>query len=225
MFTYPPSPRTEEDDVLHGVRVPDPYRWLEEIDSEQTRRWVEAQNEVTFGYLDRGAIRQRLTELWNYERYGVPFVRGGRIFFTRNDGLQNQSVLYWMGSQSDEPKLLLDPNLLSEDGTVALVGHAVSEDGKLLAYGLASSGSEWTEDGGGFYYSRYDEPEEGLAFKGTNYYHKLYYHRIGAPQAEDELVYERPDHKEWGLGGYVTQDGRYLIVYVWVGTNRENGIV
>lgn len=257
MFTYPPSPRTEESEVLHGVQVPDPYRWLEEIDSEQTRRWIEAQNEVTFGYLDqipsRSAIRQRLTELWNYEQYGVPFVRGGRIFFTRNDGLQNQSVLYWMGSPGDEPKLLLDPNLLSEDGTVALVGHAVSEDGRLLAYGLASSGSDWTEwrvreidtgldltdhlqwvkfsdaswthDGGGFYYGRYDEPEEGMAFKETNYFHKLYYHRIGTPQAEDELVYERPDHKEWGLGGYVTDDGHYLIVYVWVGTDRENGIV
>jgi prolyl oligopeptidase len=253
---YPDSPRTDHADVVHGVRVPDPYRWLEEVNSEQTQRWIEAQNGVTFEYLSqipaREKIRQRITELWDYEKYGAPFKRGGRYFFTRNDGLQNQDVLYWMASLEAEPQVLLDPNRLSEDGTVALTGYAVSEDGRMLAYGLAASGSDWqewrvreveagrdledylqwvkfsgaawTHDGQGFYYSRYDEPEEGLAYKGANYYHKLFYHRLGRPQGEDELVYERPDQREWGFNGQVTEDGRYLIIWVWRGTQRENGI-
>lgn len=253
---YPASPRGDVVETLHGVPVPDPYRWLEDIDSEQTAAWIEAQNEVTFGYLAqipaREQIARRVTELWNFEKFGVPFKRGGRYFFTRNDGLQNQDVLYWMASLDDEPRLLIDPNLLSEDGTVALTGHAVSEDGRLLAYGLSASGSDWQEwhvrevdtgrdlddhlkwvkfsdaswdrAGQGFYYSRYDEPAEGEAYKGANYYHKLYYHRVGTPQSADELVYQRPDQKEWGFGGYVTEDGRYLVIFVWKGTHRENGL-
>jgi prolyl oligopeptidase len=135
MFSYPDSPRSQVVDEMHGVQVPDPYRWLEEIDAEQTRDWIAAQNRVTFTYLEqiaaRNGIRQRVTELWDYEKVGVPLTRGGRYFFTYNDGLQNQSVLYWMSSLDDEPQVLLDPNQLSEDGTVALVGYAVSEDGEL----------------------------------------------------------------------------------------------
>lgn len=255
-FEYPPSPRGDTVDTLHGVEVPDPYRWLEDIDSEQTKEWIAAQNRVTFEYLDRIPVRarinRRIAELWDFEKYGVPFKRGGRYFFTRNDGLQNQSVLYWMESLAAEPQVLLDPNQLSEDGTVAMTGYEVSEDGRLLAYGLSASGSDWQEwhvrevdtgrdlddrlawakftdaswtlDGQGFFYSRYDEPEEGAEYKGANYYHKLYYHRIGTPQAADDLVYDRPDQKEWGLNGYVTEDGHYLIVFVWQGTQRENGI-
>jgi prolyl oligopeptidase len=253
---YPDSPRTDDADIIHQVRVPDPYRWLEDIGSAQTRSWIEAENQVTFEYLDhipaREKIRQRITELWNYEKYDTPLKWGGRYFFTRNDGLQNQSVLYWLESLEAEPKVLLDPNKLSEDGTVALTGGAVSEDGQWLAYALSSSGSDWqewrvrevdsgrdtkdhlkwvkfstaswTHDGQGFFYSRYDEPQEEMALKGANYYHKLYYHRLGTPQAEDELVYERPDHKEWGFHGHVTEDGRYLIITVSQGTQRENGI-
>jgi prolyl oligopeptidase len=253
---YPKSPRTDQVDVLHGVQIVDPYRWLEDINSEQTQAWIQAENQVTFEYLDRipvrERIRQRITELWDYEKYDVPFKRGERYFFTRNDGLQNQSVLYWMESLEAEPKVLLDPNQLSEDGTVALTGYAVSEDGKLLAYGLSSSGSDWqewqvrevdsgrdledhlewvkfsgaswTHDGAGFFYSRYDEPEEGMEYKGANYYQKLYYHRVGTPQSEDELVYERPDQKEWGFGGQVSEDDRYLIISVSKGTHRENGV-
>jgi prolyl oligopeptidase len=236
--------------------VPDPYRWLEEIDSQQTRAWIAAQNQVTFDYLGQipahREINRRLTELWDYEKYGIPFKRGGRYFFTRNDGLQNQSILYWMESLDDEPKVLLDPNQLSEDGTVALMDFAASDDGQLLAYGLSVlgsdwqewyvrevdssrdledriqwvkfSGASWTRDGRGFYYSRYDAPEEGTQYKGANYYQKLYYHRIGTPQTADRLVYERPDRKEWGFGGHVTEDGRYLILSVSKGTHRENGI-
>jgi len=243
-------------DVLHGVRVPDPYRWLEELDSEETRAWVEAQNELTYGYLEqipaRAAIRERLTELWNYPKIGLPHKRGGRYFLEQNDGLQNQYVLYWMASLQEEPRVLLDPNALSDDGTVALTGYAVSEDGALLAYGLSSAGSDWqewrvrqvesgqdrddvvqwvkfgtvswTHDGLGFFYSRFDAPEEGSAFKGTNQAHKLTYHRLGTPQSEDILIYERPDQPEWYLAGWVTEDGRYLAISVYHGTRRENAL-
>jgi prolyl oligopeptidase len=255
-LAYPETPHTDQVDLVHGVSVPDPYRWLEEIDSQQTRAWIAAQNQVTFDYLGQipahREINRRLTELWDYEKYGIPFKRGGRYFFTRNDGLQNQSILYWMESLDDEPKVLLDPNQLSEDGTVALMDFAASDDGQLLAYGLSVlgsdwqewyvrevdssrdledriqwvkfSGASWTRDGRGFYYSRYDAPEEGTQYKGANYYQKLYYHRIGTPQTADRLVYERPDRKEWGFGGHVTEDGRYLILSVSKGTHRENGI-
>jgi prolyl oligopeptidase len=253
---YPESPREDVVEVMHGVEVPDPFRWLEEIDSEQTQNWIAAQNRVTSEYLGQipahKEIKTRLSELWDYEKYGVPLKRGGRYFFTRNAGLQNQSVLYWLESLEDEPQVLLDPNELSEDGTVALTGYEVSDDGRLLAYGVSASGSDWQEwyvqevdsgqlledhlawvkfsgvswtpDSQGFFYSRYDEPQEGAAYKGANYYHKLYYHRVGTPQAADELVYERPDRKEWGFGGVVTEDGRYLLIVVWKGTHRENGV-
>jgi prolyl oligopeptidase len=256
MLNYPKTLRIDTVDTLHGIEVPDPYRWLEEIDSEQTQAWIAEQNRLTFDYLSqiptREQIATRIAELWNYEKYDTPFKRGGRYFFTRNDGLQNQSVLYWMESLEDDPRILLDPNLLSGDGTVALTNYAVSDDGKLLAYGLSAAGSDWQEwrvrkvDGGrdledhlewvkfsgaswtadsqGFYYSRYDEPQGGAEYKGANYYQKLYYHRVGTPQAEDELIYGRPDQKEWGFSGYVTEDGRYLIIFVWTGTHRENGV-
>ena len=239
-LSYPPAAQTDHHDVLHGVEVPDPYRWLEDLDSEQTRAWIEAQNRLTAEYLaqipQREPIRERLTELWNYEKYGVPFERGGRFFFTCNDGLRNQAVLYWMEHLADEPKVLLDPNLLSDDGTVALMSYAVSEDGRTLAYALAASGSDWLEwhlrevesgrdlpdriawskfsgaswmpDGSGFFYSRYDAPAEGQTYKGANYYHKLYFHRVAMPQEADELVYERPDQKEWGFGGTISEDGQ-----------------
>jgi prolyl oligopeptidase len=255
-LNYPHTPRTDTVDNLHGVEVPDPYRWLEEIDSEHTQVWITAQNQLTFDYLaqipPRESIARRITELWNFEKYGVPFKRGGRYFFTRNDGLQDQDVLYWLDSLEVEPQLLLDPNQLSADGTVALTGYSVSDDGRLLAYGLSASGSDWQEwrvreveagrdlddylawvkfsgaswtgDNAGFFYSRYDEPAEGAEYKGANYYHKLYYHRLGTTQASDELVYERPDQKEWGFDGQVTEDGCYLVISVWRGTDRENGV-
>jgi prolyl oligopeptidase len=254
---YPRTARTDTVDTLHGIDVPDPYRWLEELDSEQTRAWIAEQNRLTFDCLSqipaRERIATRIAELWNYEKYDPPFKRGGRYFFTCKDGLQNQTVLYWMESLEDKPKVVLDPNLLSEDGTVALTSYTVSDDGRLLAYGLSTAGSDWQEwrvrevesgrdlddhlewvkfsdaswapDNQGFYYSRYDEPEEGTEYKGANYYHKLYHHRIGTPQTADELVYERPDQKEWLFGGHVTEDGRYLIISVWIGTHRENAIL
>ncbi len=253
---YPHCPHSDHVDVLHGVSVADPYRWLEELDSESTRAWVQAENQLTNDFLaqipEREHLVRRITELWDFEKFGVPFQAGGRIFFTRNDGLQNQSVLYWLDGLDGEPQELLDPNTLSADGTVALTGYAVSEDGRLLAYALSSAGSDWkewrvrrvddgcdledvvqwskfsgaswTHDGGGFFYSRYDAPAEGLAYKGANYDQKLCYHRLVTPQDQDELVYERPDHKEWGFGAQVSEDGRYLVVAVWQGTQRENGL-
>ncbi len=251
-------PHTRMDDfveILHGREVPDPYRWMEDLESEEVRDWIEAQNEITFDFLERSPLRekiqQRMTALWNYEKYSPPYKRAGRYFFAFNDGLQNQDVLYWLEDLEGEPQVLMDPNTLSEDGTVALSGAAVSKDGNYLAYGLSDAGSDWqtwrvrrVEDGEdlpdkiewvkfsgaswdgqgeGFFYSRYDVPD-GAALKQANYYHKLYYHRLGTNQSEDRLVYERPDQKEWGFNGVVTEDGRYLVIYVWHGTAAENGL-
>ncbi|MCI0486232.1 MAG: prolyl oligopeptidase family serine peptidase [Blastocatellia bacterium] len=255
-LVYPVTKKLEQYDDYHGTKVADPYRWLEDADSAETRAWVEAQNKVTFAYLDRiparPRIKERLTKLWNYEKYGTPFKQGGRYFYFKNDGLQNQSVLYTVTSLDGNPKVLLDPNTLSSDGTVALAGLSITDDGKLMAYGLAASGSDWTEwkvrdvetgkdladnikwvkfsgaswtrDGKGFFYSRYDEPKEGQKMSGANYYQKLYYHRIGTSQSEDALIYERPDRKELGFGGNVTEDGRFLIISVWQGTEQKNRV-
>ena len=251
-------PKTRADDFfeeLHGHKVPDPYRWMEDLDGDELRQWINAENELTFTFLEQSSLREkirtRMTELWNYEKYSPPYKRGGRFFFTHNDGLQNQNVLFWTDSLDEEPKVLLDPNSLSEDGTVALSGAAVSWDGRYLAYGLSDAGSDWqtwhirrVDDGEdleesiewvkfsgaswdgankGFFYSRYDAPESA-ALKQANYFHKLYYHKMGTPQSEDHLIYERPDQKEWGFNGAVTEDGRYLIIYVWHGTASENGV-
>src|ERR1051326_542988 len=148
-LAYPPARRVNQVDDFHGTKVADPYRWLEEENSPETRAWIEAENKLTFDYLSRIAerprIKERLTQLWNYERYGIPFQEGGRYFFTRNDGLQNQSALYMLQSLDAAPQLLLDPNALSPDGTVALSGSSVNDDGKLLAYGLSTPGSDWQE--------------------------------------------------------------------------------
>jgi len=253
---YPPTRETNQIDDYHGTKIPDPYHWLEDDNSAETKAWVEAQNKGTFGYLEqipeRQAIKERLTRLWNFERYGVPFKEGGRYFLTRNDGLQNQSVLYTLDPLGATPRLLLDPNKLSADGTAALSGMAVSDDGNLIAYGVATAGSDWqewkvrdvfraedlsdqikwvkfsgaswTKDGKGFFYSRYDEPKPGQQLKGVNYFQKLYFHRLGAPQSEDPLIYERPDHKDWGFGGQVTDDGNYLIISVSQGTDTRNRV-
>lgn len=252
---YPMTRKGDQVDDYHGVKVADPYRWLEDLDSEETRQWVEAENKLTFAFLDaipqRAAIRERLTKLWNFEKYGVPFREGNRYFYTRNSGLQNQSVLYTVTSLDAQPQMILDPNTLSTDGTVAVSGLQVSPDGKLLAYSLSASGSDWqewkvrdvetskdlsdhlkwvkfsgvswTRDGKGFFYSRYDEPKAD-ALRGTNYFQKVYYHKLGTPQAEDVLVFERPDQKDWLFGGAVTEDGNYLIVTIYEGTDVKNRV-
>lgn len=254
--TYPQTRAVTQIDDYNGVAIEDPYRWLEDLDSKETAAWVAAENKVTFGFLEqipaRQAIKARLTKLWDYEKYGLPGKEGGRYFFSRNTGLQNQSVLYWAESLAAEPRVLIDPNTLSKDGTMALAGVAISDDGKLMAYGLAEAGSDWiqykvrevdtgkdledhlrwikfsgaswTRDGKGFYYSRYDEPKEGNPLENANYFHKLYYHRLGTPQSEDRLIYERPDHKDWQINGGVTEDGQYLIIDSSVGTDPKNRI-
>lgn len=256
-FTYPPSRKDESVvDDYNGTKVADPYRWLEDPDSAETRQWVEAQNQLTFGYLEkipaRERIKARLTALWNYEKFGVPSHHGKHYVYTRNSGLQNQSVLYVADALDAEPRMLLDPNTLSKDGTVALAGTAFTDDGNLMAYGLAASGSDWnewhvrdvrtgkdlpdvihwvkfsgaswTKDGKGFFYSRYDEPKAAEALKGANYFQKLYFHKLGTPQEQDVLVYERKDQKEWGFGGSVTDDGRYLLINVSHGTETKNQV-
>jgi prolyl oligopeptidase len=254
---YPKTAKTNVVDHYHGTEVADPYRWLEDDNSPQTKAWVEAQNKVTFAYLNeipgRDAIKERLTQLWNFERYGVPFKEGDRYFYSRNDGLQNQSVLYTVDSLDGEPRVLLDPNTLSADGTVALAGISVSDDGNLLAYGLAIAGSDWNEwkvrdvrtsedlpdhlkwvkfsgaswakDGSGFFYSRYDAPKPGDALKGVNKFHKLYFHKLGTDQSVDELIYERPDQPDWGFGGAVTEDGKYLVIEASEGTDPKNRVL
>ena len=254
---YPKSKVVDQIDDYHGTKINDPFRWLEDVDSEETKNWVVEQNKLTFDYLEsipaRARFKQRLTELWNFERYGLPRQYGKTYFYTYNNGLQNQNVLY-TASSIDEAglttqKLLLDPNLLSQDGTVALSGYVPSDDGKYLAYGVAESGSDWnvwrvrdvatgqdlsdtirwvkfstvawTSDHLGFFYSRYDEPKE-KEFTGVNYFQKLYYHRIGTDQSQDVLVYERPDQKEWGFGASVSDDGKYLAISVWRGTEKKS---
>ena len=255
-ITYPQAQQKDQGETLHGVHVPDPYRWLEDLDSEQTRQWIEKQSQLTTDYLNkipqRNAIQKRIETLWNYEKFGIPFKRQNRLFFSRNDGLQNQNVIYHMPTPDADPIELLDPNTLSEDGTVALSGHATNKEGNLFAYGLSEAGSDWqswkvrnvdtkedledhiqwvkfsrpswTPDSTGFYYSRFDEPKDGAELKDALYYQKLYFHKLGTPQSEDTLIYERPDQKEWGFAGHVTEDGHYLIIHVWKGTHRENGI-
>ncbi|QRK08729.1 S9 family peptidase [Archangium violaceum] len=251
---YPAARKDSVVDNYHGTEVADPYRWLENPDSPESRQWIEAENQLTFGYLEkipvRARLKQRMTELWDYEKYSVPWREGSRYFFHRNNGLQNQSVLYTADSLEAEPRVLLDPNTLSADGTVALAGLDITQDGNLMAYGVASAGSDWkeirvrdvrtgkdlpdvvkwvkfsnpswTKDGKGFFYSRYDEPKAGEALSGTNYYQKLYFHKLGTAQSEDTLVYERKDQKEWGIGGFVTDDGRYLVIDITRGTERKN---
>jgi prolyl oligopeptidase len=252
---YPDTRRIDHVDTYHGQQVPDPYRWLEEDvrDSEAVADWVERQNEVTFGYLKqiptRDRIIGRLTELWDYEKYGTPFKKGDRYFYSKNDGLQNQSVLYTMKSLDDEPQVLIDPNLWSEEGTVALSGMAVSDDATYLAYGVADAGSDWNtwhvmeidtgkvlqdelrwvkfsgaswnKEGSGFYYSRFDEPKEGDAFQSLNLNQKVYFHEVGTPQSADQLIYKRSDHPEWGFGAEVSEDDHYLVITVWKGTDDK----
>ena len=252
---YPQTKKVDQVDELHGVKIADPYRWLEDLDSPETAAWVAAQNEVTFGYLKeipaREPIKARIMNLWNFEKFGIPFEEGGRYFYSRNAGLQNHSVLYVVDALDGEPRELLDPNKLSDDGTVALSSLSISEDGRYMAYGLSTAGSDWVEfkvrdvqtgkdlddhlkwikfsgaswkkDGRGFFYSRYDEPQ-GDELEEVNYYQKLCYHQLGTPQTADRIVYQRPDEKEWGFGGSVTEDGQYLIISVRQGTDPKNRV-
>jgi prolyl oligopeptidase len=253
-MSYPPARRGDQVDVYHGVRVEDPYRWLEDPDSAESKTWVAEENALTAEYLKkipaRAAIERRLTELWNFERYTNFFKAGGRYFYLRNDGLQNQNVLYTADSVHGAGRALLDPNILSKDGTVALSGLAVSKNGKRLAYSISRSGSDWQEwrvrdiargqdlpdlvswskfsnagwstDDGGFYYQRFPEPSVKKELTGVNQEAKLYYHALGQPQASDKLIYERPDHKDWNFDGSSTEDGHYLVLQITRGAEEKN---
>jgi prolyl oligopeptidase len=253
-YNYPHTATGGQVDDYHGTLVPDPYRWLEDTDSAETRAWIKAQNELTFGFLERiperEALRQRLTELWDYPKAWAPLKKGNRYFQLRNSGLQNQDVLYVLEDLKAEPRLLLDPNTISSDGTVALTAWEASPDGRWLAYATSASGSDWLtwrvrevdsgndlpdviewskftgaawlKDSSGFYYSRYDAPEAGQEYQSANYYHKMYFHTLNTLQDQDKLVYQRPDEKEWGFAAQVSDEGRYLIINVWQGTDVRN---
>jgi prolyl oligopeptidase len=254
---YPETKKVDQVDDYHGTKVADPYRWLE-IDvreSKEVADWVDAQNKVTTQFLEsipeRAAINKRITDLWNYERIGAPSKNGGKYFFQKNDGLQNQNVIYVSDTLDGTPRMLLDPNTLSKDGTVALAqgGFIVSHTAKYVAIGLAESGSDWqnwkvldvatgkmladdlkwvkfssaswSADDTGFYYSRFPEPEKGAAFQSLNVNQKLYYHKLGTPQSEDQLVHALPDHPTWTISGQVTEDGKYLVISIGDGTTSR----
>ncbi|MFO0042283.1 MAG: prolyl oligopeptidase family serine peptidase, partial [Pseudomonadota bacterium] len=250
----PAAKMVDQYDDHFDQRIFDPYRWMEDLDSPELARWVAGQNALLQDYLadvpGRERIKARLTELWNYERYGVPQVRSGRYFYTRNDGLQNQAPVYWQAALDGEPKLLLDPNTLSGDGTVSLADWQASDDGMRLAYALSDGGSDWRtikvrdvdsgedlgdeirwakftsiawlRDGSGFYYSRYDAPQGENELKAVNKFQKLFFHRIGTSQDQDVLVYERADQPDWGFQAEVSDDGQYLVVSVSKGTDERN---
>lgn len=252
-YDYPKANKVDTVDVYFGHEVPDPYRWLEDDNSVETAEWVDAENKITNDYLAqipfRDQLKDRLTEIWNYPKYGVPFKRGGRYFFFKNDGIQNQSVLYMQASLDDTPEVLLDPNKLSDDGTVALANMSVSKNGKYLAYSTASGGSDWNEifvmeiesrkmladhiewvkfsgiswKGDGFFYSAYDEPIEGDELSAQNRFQKLFYHAIGDNQKDDKLIFEDKEHALRGFGGYLTEDKKYLMINIWEGTSG-NGL-
>lgn len=252
-FNYPETRKDSVVDNYHGTMVADPYRWLEDDNSEETKAWVKQQNAVSYPYLaglpGREEIKSRLTELWNYPRYGNTIKSGGKYFYSYNTGLQNQAVLYVQDRLDAEARVLIDPNTLSTDGTVALGGWSVSKDGKYIQYAISRSGSDWTEfyirdietgkdlkdslrfikfsnaawtkDSKGFFYQRYPEPLPGQELSAQNKNPQLMYHVVGTPQTKDQLVYERPDRPDWGFGSMVTEDGNYLMINVWEGTDQR----
>lgn len=252
-LTYPKAEKVDTVDVYFGTEVADPYRWLENDTSAATAAWVEAENKVTNEYLAqipfRNQLLERLTNLANYEKIGAPFKKHGKYYFYKNDGLQNQSVLYVQDSLEGEPRVFLDPNKLSDDGTVALTGLSFSHDGKYAAYTISRSGSDWTEiyvldaatgqllddhiewakftgaawQGDGFYYSAYDAPVKGKEFSNVNENHKVYYHKIGTPQAEDKLIYQNPAYPKRFYYTGTSEDERILFVYE-SGAGRGNNL-
>ncbi len=256
MIEYPKTRTTDVIDEYHGVKVPDPFQWLENdkrVDKE-VEKWIDDQNKVTFAYLEslpyRKEIIDRLTTLWNYERFTAPSRVADKYYYLRNDGLQNQNVLYRMDTLDSEPVMVLDPNTWSDDGTLALGGLSFSKDGHYMAYGIQDGGSDWRtwkvvdatsgkllddevkwlkfggiswmHDNSGFYYSRFPEPESGAEFQSTNLNSKIYFHKLGTPQSEDTLVYEDPANPEWSFSPNVTEDGDYLVISVSKGTDDRN---
>ena len=248
---YPATRKDDVKDNYFGTVVPDPYRWLENDTAKAVKEWVKEENKVTFGYLDkipyRNKIKERLEKLWNYPKYSTPFKGGNHYFFFKNDGLQNQNVLYIQDDLTAKPEVFLDPNKLSTDGTVSLSTYAVSKDGKYFAYGTASGGSDWNQfyvmdvagkkklsddlkwikfSGiawykDGFFYSRYPEPSKGQELISSNEYHKVYYHKVGTDQSQDSLIFEEPSEPKMTMGAQTTEDERFLILYLSKGTSNN----
>ncbi|MCG8451289.1 MAG: prolyl oligopeptidase family serine peptidase [Pirellulales bacterium] len=258
ILPFPETRRVDQVDTFHGVEVADPYRWLEEDprNSSEVAAWIEAQNRLARRYLDaipsRKMFEERLTKLWNYERYSVPGQTAGKYFFLKNDGLQNQAVLYVADSYSDEGRVLIDPNTWSEDGTISLGASMVSDDGRYLAYLRKESGSDWSTiyvleietgrqleeellwtrwgnivwnaDSTGFFYTRYPEPEEGQKFQSSVVNPMIYFHRLGTTQDQDELVYQRPDHPTWSFWLQQTDDNQFLVLSIARSTDPQNQV-
>lgn len=253
---YPNAKKVDQVDDYHGTKVQDPYRWLENTASTETQTWIEEQNKITDAYLasipQRAKIKARLTELWNYERFSAPSKIGNKYIYSKNDGLQNQSVLYIADSIDDPGKVFFDPNKLSTDGTAALSGSSFTDDGKIWGYGISRSGSDrtewkfmnvetgeylpdtlrpnrqggvsWLNDNSGFYYSRFPDAEAGAELKGASKFQKIYFHKLGTPQSEDKLIYERKEDGELFVGGGVSEDGKWLVISVVKGTQRMNEV-
>ncbi len=253
-INYPVATKSNQVDDYHGTKVADPYRWLENPDSPESRAWIQAENALTSRYLgsipERAAIRARLEQVQNYQRYGSGFKAGGRYFYYMNTGLQSQNVLFVQDGPNAKPKVLLDPNTMSKDGIVSLSTVSVSRNGRYVTYSINRAGSDWqefrvreidtgkdlpevlqwakftgaswTHDNKGFFYSRYDAPADGNPLTSVNTNQKLYYHRVGQAQSRDQLIYDRPDQPGWGFDANVTDDGVYLIINVWQGTDTRN---
>jgi prolyl oligopeptidase len=253
-MSYPATRKADVVDDYFGTKVADPYRWMEDLDSKEVAEWVAAQNQVSFDYLGklpmRERFKQRITELWDYPKVGLPVREGGRLFYQKNTGLQRQSPLFVRASLTAEPAIVLDPNVISPDGTLSLAQWAPSPDGKLLAYAISEGGADWqtvhvrevatgtdaadevkwvrfsnlswTEDSKGFFYSRYPEPPRGKVLEAALSGQALYYHRVGTPQSADRLVYERKDLPTWFVSGSTSEDGRYLFIFVSKGSDNNN---
>ena len=253
-LTYPVAKKVEVVDEYFGIKVSDPYRWMEDLDSKDNADWVAAENKVTFDYLGRLAMRdrfkQRITELWDFPKVSVPAREGGRYFYRKNSGLQRQSVLYVQANLQAEPSVVLDPNTLSPDGSLSLSDWKASPDGKLVVYGVSEGGADWetlhvrkvdgqkdpeeqlrwvrftdlawTRDSMGFFYSRYPAPAKGKELEAALSGHSLYYHRVGTAQSDDRLIYERKDLPTWFISGSVTEDGRYLLIFLSKGAENTN---
>ncbi len=242
MIDYPKTKKDNTVDTYFGTQVADPYRWLENDLSEETKSWVTEQNKVTQAYLSqipyRDKIKQRLEKLWNYEKYSAPFKEGKYIYFYKNNGLQNQSVLYRQ-EEGKEPEIFLDPNKFSADGTTSLAGIEFTKDGSLAAYQISEGGSDWRKviiikaddksqigetlidvkftgiawkGNDGFYYSSYDKPKAGSQLSGMTQHHKLYYHKLGTPQSEDVLIFGGEAIPRRYIGASITEDGRFLSI-------------
>jgi len=253
---YPKTRTVDQVDDYHGTKVADPYRWLESLDAPETRAWIEAENAVSRGWLDaipvRAALEDRLRQLFSYERRDVVARANGTLFYSRNPGLSGQNLIWMVRPGTQAPKLVLDPNQLSKDGTVAIGAFIPSEDARYAAYAIADGGSDWhtwkvrdldtlqdlpdvlrwskfsgvawLHDGSGFYYCRYPEPKKGDELEVVNYDQQLRFHKLGDAQEKDLLVYARPDQKEWFFDPSISDDGRFLILNVGQGTDRRNRV-